>query len=115
MTKQEFTDWIREKLSAILQFEVQNDMAEYIISMKSERDLDEYCRSLLDIQCVVHKQFLFDLKKRHKLFNQKPITSGVDDAATRFNKKVSKAQEKAEENTDTADKKQKKKWIKIEK
>lgn len=30
MTKQEFTQWICEKLSAILQFEVQNDMAEYV-------------------------------------------------------------------------------------
>lgn len=29
MTKQEFIQWICEKLSAILQFEVQNDMAEY--------------------------------------------------------------------------------------
>lgn len=30
MTKQEFTHWICEKLTAILQFEVQNDMAEYV-------------------------------------------------------------------------------------
>lgn len=99
--------------------------------MKSERDLDEYCHSLLDIQSVVHKQFLLDLKKRHRLckfvssvfffcvcvltrikfysydlVNQKPITS-VDDAAARFTKKMSKIQEKAEENTNTTDKKQK--------
>lgn len=30
MTKQEFIKWICEKLTAILQFEVQNDMAEYV-------------------------------------------------------------------------------------
>lgn len=85
MTKQEFIQWICEKLTAILQFEVHNDMAEYvihvwiifiidifsifryIISMQSERDLDDYCCSLLDIKSPVHKQFLFDLKKRHRL------------------------------------------------
>lgn len=31
MTKQEFAQWIREKLTAILQFEVQHDMAEYVM------------------------------------------------------------------------------------
>lgn len=35
--------------------------------MKTEQDLDEYCQSLLDIKSIVHKQFLLDLKKRHKL------------------------------------------------
>lgn len=35
--------------------------------MRSERDIDDYCCSLLDIKSPVHKQFLFDLKKRHRL------------------------------------------------
>lgn len=34
MTKQEFIKWICEKLTAILQFEVQNDMAEYVKLLK---------------------------------------------------------------------------------
>ncbi|XP_025414221.1 activating signal cointegrator 1 isoform X2 [Sipha flava] len=103
MTKQEFTQWICEKLSAILQFEVQNDMAEYILSMQSEQDLDEYCRSLLDIKSPVHKQFLLDLKKRYKLFNQKPTSSVL---ITRLPQQNTKTQEN-EEKIDT-DKKQKK-------
>lgn len=35
--------------------------------MQSERDLDDYFSSLLDIKSPVHKQFLLDLKKRHRL------------------------------------------------
>lgn len=35
--------------------------------MQSEQDLNDYCHSLLDVKSPVHKQFLFDLKKRHKL------------------------------------------------
>jgi len=103
MTKQEFTHWICEKLSAILQFEVQTDMAEYIISMQSEQDLDEYCQSLLDIKSLVHKQFLLDLKKRHKLFNQKPVVSVLNSHTIKQN---AKTQEK--ENNIDIDKKQKK-------
>lgn len=34
--------------------------------MKSERELDEYCNSLLDIKSPVHRNFLSELKKRHK-------------------------------------------------
>ncbi|XP_026812665.1 activating signal cointegrator 1 [Rhopalosiphum maidis] len=75
MSKQEFIQWICDKLTALLQFEVQNDMAEYILSMQSEQDLDDYCNSLLDIKSQVHKQFLIDLKKKHRLFNQKPTSS----------------------------------------
>ncbi|XP_025206570.1 activating signal cointegrator 1 [Melanaphis sacchari] len=75
MSKQELIQWICDKLTALLQFEVQNDMAEYIFSMQSERDLDDYCNSLLDIKSQVHKQFLIDLKKKHRLFHQKPTSS----------------------------------------
>lgn len=75
MSKQEFTQWICDKLTALLQFEVQNDMAEYIISMQLEGELDEYCCSLLDIKSQVHKQFLIDLKKKHRAYNQKPTSS----------------------------------------
>lgn len=35
--------------------------------MRSEQDLDDYFSSLLDIKSPVHKQFLLDLKKRHRL------------------------------------------------
>lgn len=35
--------------------------------MQSEQDLDDYCNSLLDIKSQVHKQFLIDLKKKHRL------------------------------------------------
>lgn len=35
--------------------------------MQSERDLDDYCQSLLDIKSPVHKQFLLDLKKRFRI------------------------------------------------
>jgi len=35
--------------------------------MQSEKDLDEYCHSLLDPKILVHKQFLIDLKKRYRL------------------------------------------------
>jgi len=30
MSKQEFIQWICDKLTALLQFEVQNDVAEYV-------------------------------------------------------------------------------------
>lgn len=98
MTKQEFAQWICDKLTAILQFEIQNDMAEYvlvlciayvhsfsffitllffryILSMQSERDLDDYCQSLLDIKSPVHKQFLLDLKKRFRICKYTVISS----------------------------------------
>lgn len=39
----------------------------YIFSMQSEQELDDYCQSLLDIKSQVHKQFLLDLKKKHRL------------------------------------------------
>ncbi|XP_050540556.1 activating signal cointegrator 1 isoform X3 [Daktulosphaira vitifoliae] len=70
MSKEEFKQWICNKLSALLQFEVQNEMAEYIFSIQTENDLDEYCNSLLDLKSSVHKQFLSDLKKRFRLLHQ---------------------------------------------
>lgn len=35
--------------------------------MQSEKELDDYFCSLLDLKSVVHKQFLTDLKKRYRL------------------------------------------------
>jgi len=35
--------------------------------MQSEEDIDDYCDSLLDIKSKVHKHFLLDLKKRHRV------------------------------------------------
>ncbi|XP_050431923.1 activating signal cointegrator 1 isoform X2 [Adelges cooleyi] len=49
-------------------------LSKYILSMQSEKDLEEYCNSLLDLKSSIHKQFLSDLKKRFRLLNQKPAT-----------------------------------------
>lgn len=38
----------------------------YILTLQSEQELDEYCHSLLDVRSSVHRQFLSDLKNRHK-------------------------------------------------
>lgn len=35
--------------------------------MQSEKDLEEYCTSLLDIKSQAHKKFLIDIKKKHRI------------------------------------------------
>ncbi|KAL4121593.1 hypothetical protein QTP88_014078 [Uroleucon formosanum] len=105
MLKQEFTQWICDKLTALLQFEVQNDMAEYIISMQSEGDLDEYCNSLLDVKSQVHKQFLTDLKKKHRIFNQKPTSSVQNTRPSKKNSKSSVNEDPQKTNTTSNQKK----------
>lgn len=42
MNKQEFAQWICDKLTAILQFEIQNDMAEYVFCISSVYSLFEF-------------------------------------------------------------------------
>lgn len=105
MSKQEFTQWICDKLTALLQFEVQSDMAEYIISMQSEQDLDEYCHSLLDIKSQVHKQFLIDLKKKHRTLNQKPTSSVQNTRPPKQNSKSSVKEDSQKPNTTSNQKK----------
>jgi len=35
--------------------------------MQSEKDLEEYCNSLLDIKSQTHKKFLKEIKKKHRI------------------------------------------------
>ncbi|KAL5238423.1 hypothetical protein ACI65C_005833 [Semiaphis heraclei] len=105
MSKQEFIQWICDQLTTLLQFEVQNDMAEYIISMQSEKDLEEYCTSLLDIKSQAHKKFLIDIKKKHRIFNQKPTSSVKNTHPPKQNTKSSVKEDPQKSNTNTNQKK----------
>ncbi|VVC34702.1 Zinc finger, C2HC5-type,Zinc finger, RING/FYVE/PHD-type,ASCH domain,PUA-like domain [Cinara cedri] len=113
MNKQEVIQWICDKLTIILQFEVQKNMAEYILSMQSERQLDEYCNSLLDIKSPVHRKFLSELKKLYKSLNQKPASANGSNTDKNNKKKTKTQKKKIATTTDTKeiDKKQNKEVI----
>ncbi|XP_072760457.1 activating signal cointegrator 1 [Anoplolepis gracilipes] len=56
--------WVREKLSELLDFQIPNDLVQYILQIENERDLESYITSLLDNENAKHRQFVIDLKKQ---------------------------------------------------
>ncbi|XP_012244625.1 activating signal cointegrator 1 [Bombus impatiens] len=57
-------NWINENLSKILDFPVPKEMAEFLMKIENERDLDDYLQSFLDYTNGKHRQFISDFKKR---------------------------------------------------
>ncbi|KOB77357.1 putative regulation of transcription [Operophtera brumata] len=56
--------WIQEGLSRILDFEVPDDLIQYILSIHNEGDLNEYMKTLLDFDNNQHRNFFLELTKR---------------------------------------------------
>ncbi|XP_013193492.1 activating signal cointegrator 1 [Amyelois transitella] len=56
--------WLTEGLSKIFDFQVPDDMIEYILSIENENDLKEYMKTLLDFDNPHHKTFFLELAKR---------------------------------------------------
>lgn len=56
--------WISERLSECLGFPVPGDMVEYILSMKSSDEAEDYFQTLLDFSIPEHRTFFNDYKMR---------------------------------------------------
>ncbi|XP_026763213.2 activating signal cointegrator 1 [Galleria mellonella] len=56
--------WISENLSTILNFQVPEDLIQYILSIENETDLNEYMKTLLDFDNTQHKKFFLELAKK---------------------------------------------------
>ncbi|KAJ8718082.1 hypothetical protein PYW07_006012 [Mythimna separata] len=56
--------WVKEGLSKILDFEIPDDLIQYILSIQSEGDLNEYMKTLLDFDNSQHKGFFLELCKK---------------------------------------------------
>ncbi|KAM0726427.1 Activating signal cointegrator 1 [Formica fusca] len=55
---------IKEKLTEFLDFQIPDDLIQYVARMENERDLENYLATLLDNENPKHKQFITDLKKQ---------------------------------------------------
>ncbi|XP_052860684.1 activating signal cointegrator 1 isoform X2 [Anopheles cruzii] len=58
--------WIRERLSSCLCFEIPEEMISYINTIRDNKEVDEYFRTLLDSTNVEHMAFLNELKAKKK-------------------------------------------------
>ncbi|KPJ03219.1 Activating signal cointegrator 1 [Papilio xuthus] len=56
--------WIKEGLSRILDFQIPEDLINYINSIENENDLNEYMKTLLDFDNSQHKSFFLELCKK---------------------------------------------------
>ncbi|KAM3956674.1 activating signal cointegrator 1 [Aphomia sociella] len=56
--------WISDGLSNILDFQVPEDLIQYIQSIENETDLNEYMKTLLDFDNLQHKNFFLELSKK---------------------------------------------------
>ncbi|KAK7867037.1 hypothetical protein R5R35_005679 [Gryllus longicercus] len=61
------SDWVKMRLSELLDFPVPQDLTEYIVSIENSRDLEEYLRNLLNFNEPRHRLFYQELlqQKRH--------------------------------------------------
>lgn len=60
------SDWLTEQLSSILDFPVPSNLVEYIETMTNERDLEDYMKTLLDLNVPKHKKFLQEFLQKRK-------------------------------------------------
>ncbi|OAD55708.1 Activating signal cointegrator 1 [Eufriesea mexicana] len=71
--------WICENLSEILDHPVSEDLAQYIMEIQDEADLDNYFHTFLNFTNVKHKQFFIELKKRRASIKDQAKHKNVDD------------------------------------
>ncbi|XP_043505728.1 activating signal cointegrator 1 [Polistes fuscatus] len=94
-------EWIYESLSGLLDFPVPEELIQFIIKIRNERDLDEYLTTLLDLKNPKHKQFIAELKRRQASCNDpagyKKTNDNNDDCKKKQNEKK-KNKTKAKEN-----------------
>ncbi|XP_043278932.1 activating signal cointegrator 1 [Venturia canescens] len=57
-------NWIQKNLSELLGFPIPLDMAQIIINLENEQDLEKYLETLLDNSNPKHQRFVVELKKR---------------------------------------------------
>ncbi|XP_037295269.1 activating signal cointegrator 1-like [Manduca sexta] len=57
-------NWISESLSRLLDFQVPDDLIQFIMSIENENDLNEYLKTLLDFDNTQHKNFCLELVKK---------------------------------------------------
>ncbi|XP_026463973.1 activating signal cointegrator 1 [Ctenocephalides felis] len=61
-------NWIRTRLSKLMQFAVPDDLVQYLMSIENNRDAEDYLATLLDFSNPEHKLFLIDLiSKRNEV------------------------------------------------
>lgn len=49
--------WLNDRLSECLEFDVPNEMIEYILNLKEPCAVDEYFETLLDFSVAEHRLF----------------------------------------------------------
>lgn len=57
-------EWVKEKLSELLDFQIPDDFLKYIMQIENERDLENYFETLLDNKNPKHRQFVIECKKQ---------------------------------------------------
>uniref|UniRef100_T2MCF0 Activating signal cointegrator 1 n=1 Tax=Hydra vulgaris TaxID=6087 RepID=T2MCF0_HYDVU len=77
-----FKTWFRENLSNLLGFPAGDDLINYILLFESERDIQEYFRSLLDFNQPKSKQFFEEFLKRWKPLDKYKINSVGGDSTS---------------------------------
>lgn len=71
-------EWLKEKLSSILQFEIEDSLAEVIINKKTD-ELETYLRNLLNFKDSQTRKFFDELMKRRRVLNCVPSIKKKDD------------------------------------
>lgn len=56
--------WVTEGLSKLLDFQVPEDLIQYLLSIENECDLNEYMKTLVDFDNSQHKNFFIELCKK---------------------------------------------------
>lgn len=99
------SDWLTEQLSSILDFPVPSNLVEYIEGMTNERDLEEYMKTLLDLNIPKHKKFLQEFLQKRKVagikggYKKSEVTDYILPKQTERKKKGGKTQtEEVQEN-----------------
>lgn len=65
----DLTQWLISELSSLLHFPVTEDMAKCILMIESNRDLEDYMKTLVDYSNPTHYKFVKELLRRKPLAN----------------------------------------------
>ncbi|EFN68058.1 Activating signal cointegrator 1 [Camponotus floridanus] len=82
--------WVKEKLSELLDFQIQDDFVQFVMQIENERDLESYFATLLDSGNPKHRQFVVDFKKQRASYTNQmgyKKTNNSDNVSNKQNEK----------------------------
>lgn len=87
--------WMQMKLSELLDFQVPDDLVQYVEKMENDRDLENFFATLLNYENPKHKQFVTELKKQRASYKNQTGYKKTNDSDNVPNKQNEKKKGKA--------------------